>query len=215
MKTEWEFLTKTLFDPGIFWVMVTALASIAVVIVAAVPLRSLANSRKTEVARRLREDFWTPRVRAMMFLVNHGLLEYEAGPLPLFSFARISGDPAEIWIKQTLGDRTVLSIFEIDDELLNPLQEVATLAFVGAFSSNDVYGLFGNAMKSINEDEEIQKHILDMRTRPGPGSATAWIEIERIVPILDRLDQRAMKRLAKHKSTVADPPSKKEVEQKT
>jgi hypothetical protein len=54
MEAEWEWLTRTIYDPSIFWVMVTAvatvllfLATLALVLVGAIPLvkREGLNSR--------------------------------------------------------------------------------------------------------------------------------------------------------------------------
>lgn len=43
MNTEWEFLTKTFFDPGIFWAMITAVATLILLVVAYWQRRSLAR----------------------------------------------------------------------------------------------------------------------------------------------------------------------------
>jgi hypothetical protein len=192
MKPEWEFLTKSIYDPEVFWVMVTAVATVFLVILAAVPLWSLAKTRRTDLVRRLRDDFWTTRARAILYLVDHGMLQYVADNPPYFSIAGISYDPAEHRMRDAFGDRAVISAFEIDDELLNPLEEVAALAYGKAISLEDVYALFGNFMKSTAQNAEIQKHIADVRK--SPKSANAWMHLERIVPKLDRLDEEFLKR---------------------
>jgi hypothetical protein len=197
MKPEWEFLTKSIYDPGIFWVMVTAVATLCLVILAAIPLRDLARARRTELVRHLKDDFVTPQIKAIMFLLNHNLIEYREDPrsTPFFSFARISNDPAQGRIRETLGDRVVLSAFEVDDDLLNPLEEVAVLAFAKSIAFEDVYALFGTFMKSTVENEAIQKHVRDVRRNQ--GAANAWMNLERIVPILNRLDDKFLRRLAR------------------
>src|SRR5262249_17456821 len=134
---------------------------------------------------------------AMLFLINHNLLRYESprDGIPFFSFTAISNDPARERIEETLGNRVVLNIFEIDDSLLNPLEEVAVLAFAKSLSFRDVYAVFGQYMKSTVDSEEIRKHVLDIRRRR--NAANAWINLERIVPILDRLDVKLSKKLPK------------------
>jgi hypothetical protein len=194
MKPEWDFLTKSIYDPEVFWVMVTAVATVFLVILAAVPLWSLAKTRRTDLVRRLKDDFWTTRVKAIMFLIDHNLIEYTEDQMPFFSFARISNDPARGLLSQTLGDTVVLSAFEIDDEILNPLEEVATLAFAKSIAFEDVYAFFGNVIESTVENKEIQKHIGDVRTHR--GDANAWRNIERIVPVLNRLDEKLLKRVS-------------------
>lgn len=187
MKPEWEFLTKTIYDPEVFWVMVSAVATVLLVILAAIPLWSIAKTRRTEVARRLRDEFWTERTKAIMFLIDHNLLAYDAG-VPCFRLRGIGGDPAEEMITQTLGESGVLSIFEVDDKILNPLEEVAAMTFAGSISFEDVYALFGNFIRSTVENEAIRQHIQETRRRQ--QSANAWVHLERIVPRLDRLDER-------------------------
>jgi hypothetical protein len=195
MKPEWEFLTKTIFDPGVFWAMLTAVATASLVFVAVLPLRDLAKTRRTELVRRLRDDFLTARIKAIMFLINHNFLEYveHAGATPFFSFARIGGDPSRNLIREALGDTVVLSIFEVDDDLLNPLEEVAVLAFTKSITFEDVYALFGSFMKSTVENEAIQNHIHDMRRNQ--GAMNAFMNLERIVPKLNRLDAKLLRRL--------------------
>jgi hypothetical protein len=194
MKTDWEFLTRTMYEPEVFWAMLTAIATLSLVFLAAAPLWDLAKTRRTELARRLREEFWTPRMKAIMFLIDHNLIEYQPGAPSFFSFARVTMDPAQSLIAQTLGDTVVLSSFEIDDYLLNPLEEVALLAFAKSITFDDVYAFFGNFIKSTVENEEIQKHIHNIRTNY--RSPNAWSDIEQIVPALNHLDERRLKRLS-------------------
>jgi len=197
VKPELEFLTKTIYDPAVFWVMITAVATIFLVILAAVPLRDLAKTRRTDLVRHLRADFWTLRMRAIMFLIDHNLIEYQEDAIPFFSFARPSDNPARVWLSQIWGDTVVLSTFEIDDELLNPLEEVAILAFAKSISFKDVSALFGNFMRSTSENEEIRRDVQDVRRRQ--ESANAWMNLERIVPILSRLDERLLKRSSRQR----------------
>ena len=174
--------------------MVSAVATVFLVILAAVPLWNLAKTRRTDLVRHLRDDFWTPRVRAIMFLIDHNLIEYFEDPTPFFSFARISDDPARSLMSDMFGDSIVLSTFEIDDELLNPLEEVAVLAFAKSISFEDVYAFFGSFIKSTVENAEIRKHVRSIRTQK--GAANAWMSLERIVPILNRLDEKLLKRVS-------------------
>jgi hypothetical protein len=196
MKPEWEFLTKTIYDPEVFWVMVTAVATIFLVFLAAIPLRSLAKTRRTELARRLRDDFSTDRTRAIIFLIDHNLLDYDT-EIPCFRFGKIRGDPAEDFVTQILGESEVLSIFEVDDTILNPLEEVAVLAIAKSVNLEDAYALFGNVVQSTIQNEAIQKHVRDVRSCE--GSAKAWINLERIVPSLDQLDKKLSRTVARRK----------------
>lgn len=125
-----------------------------------------------------------------MFLINHNFLRYERRPneVPFFSWVSLSGDPAEGWIEQIMGESSVLSIFEIDDTILNPLEEVASMAFARSISFDDVYAFLGNTILSTVQNEAIQQHIQE--TRRHRAGANAWRQVERIVPRLDRLELR-------------------------
>lgn len=103
MKPEWEFLTKTIFDPGVFWAMLTAVATAFLVFFAVLPLRDLAKTRRTELVRHLRDDFLTARIKAIMFLINHDLycIPRTCRCNAIFSFARISGDRSQNRIRET------------------------------------------------------------------------------------------------------------------
>lgn len=71
MKPEWEFLTKSIYDPEVFWVTITAVAAVAalflVVLAAIPPWGSREWTRRTDLVRRLKEDFLTRRVNAIIF----------------------------------------------------------------------------------------------------------------------------------------------------
>jgi len=192
MEPQWEWLTRTVYDPSVTWVAITATLTLVLAICALIPLWSVARTKKTELAWRLRDDFWTARVKAILFLVNHGMLRYMSGNPPYFTFAAISSDPARPLIQEALGDRVEISSFEIDDELLNPLNEAAALAFEHSISFEDVYALFGNFIKSISQNEEVQKHIAHIRTLDKRHDS--WSYLEHIVPTLDRLDAKFLKR---------------------
>ena len=61
-------------------------------------------------------------MQAIMYLIDHGLLDYEPTPLPpSFAFPRINDDPGQSFVSEHLGDRIVLSAFEIDDQLLKDI----------------------------------------------------------------------------------------------
>jgi len=190
LKPQWEWLTRTVYDPSITWVAITAVATLVLVYLAAVPLRRLVKAKKTELAWRLRNDFLTPRVRDILYLIDHGMLEYQPDG-PCFSFAGID-EVARLRVRESFGDTVLISAFEIDDDILNPLDEISALAFEGSLQMEDVYAIFGNFIGSTVQNGAILAHIRAVRTRP--NASEAWLHMERIVPGLERLDARFRRR---------------------
>jgi hypothetical protein len=84
MKPQWEFLVKTIYDPAIFWVMVTAVATVllvaATVVLVWIGLIPLINARKAEFADRFRSELLSPTAEKIFFLVSHGFVEFKVAP---------------------------------------------------------------------------------------------------------------------------------------
>jgi len=78
MEPEWEFWTKTIYDPAIFWAMVTAVATVTLVFATIglvwIGLIPLVRNRKAELAERFKEELLTPSAKGIFFLAAHGFL---------------------------------------------------------------------------------------------------------------------------------------------
>jgi hypothetical protein len=192
MQSQLEFFTQTVYDPAIFWSMIAALASLGTTIAtgllvyyAAVPIRRLVKDRKTELAWRLHDSFLTPRVRAILFLIDHNILQYQKAGGPHFSFATID-EIDQLSIRAALGDVVVISIFEVDDAILNRLEEVALREYDKSLEFQDIYEIFGNFIGSTMNNKAIKEHIEDVRSRP--NAKDAWTRLELIVPRLKKHD---------------------------
>jgi hypothetical protein len=164
-----------------------AIATGLLVYFAAVPIRMLIKERKNQLAWRLHDSFLTARARAILFLIDHEILKYQRDGVPYFSFAGID-DVDRGPIRHALGDDVVISIFEIDDAVLNPLEEIALRGVEGSLEFQDVYELFGNFIESTMRNEAIKDHIADIRSRP--TAKDAWSRLESIVPRLTERDKK-------------------------
>ncbi len=71
-----SFWHKTIFDPTIFWVMLTAVATVALVLVGYFQLAELVRTRKSEFAKKLHEDFSTPIERAVFSVIARKRLRF-------------------------------------------------------------------------------------------------------------------------------------------
>ena len=120
MTTEWEFLTKSLFDPAIFWTLATALATMALILVAYWQLRSLARTSRSDFLFCLRNEFFTEESRRLIFLAEHELLEFHADPIPYFEIVT-GGEPSLGPRLEELGiPRKSISAYIVEDVLFGP-----------------------------------------------------------------------------------------------
>lgn len=170
MKPEWEWFTKTVYDPAIFWVMVTALATIALVVVTillvvvgAIPL---VRARKAELAEGFRAELWTPSARKIFFLASHGFLDFKVDATTKRGFFMII-EPQENIIKQRLGqifeDQRIVLTFEMDDEFLQPLEELAHYEEKKVLDFEDVYRMFADYVDVAMSNSAIKQYIAWLR----------------------------------------------------
>src|ERR1039458_316278 len=75
---------KTIFDPGVFWVMVTGVATTALIFVAWSQLHNLAEVSRGDFIYRLKKDFFTEESRGLLFLLEYHLLEFVKEPTAHF-----------------------------------------------------------------------------------------------------------------------------------
>lgn len=155
------FWHKTVFDPTICWVFVTALGTIALVIVGYYQLAELVKTRKSQHADELHASFLTPRTRAILLLLQYHLLVF----VNVSQFA-IEPLPEQIVesseVRRYLRVRRI-SAFEIIRLILNPLEYIAYLVEVGQISLNQVVSLFGLDIRTVGSDEAIWRFILALR----------------------------------------------------
>ena len=80
MKPEWEFWVQSIYEPAIFWAMVTAVATVALVGATIglvwIGLLPLVRSRKAELAERFKEELLTASAQRIFFLAAHNFLTF-------------------------------------------------------------------------------------------------------------------------------------------
>src|SRR6266849_9097444 len=150
MKTEWEWLTKTIYEPEVTWAMVTAIATVLLVIGTAIlawaGVLPLFRARRAELTERFREELLTPTAKRILFLLAHNLLDFRTDPTTGSGFFFIMPAPENIIaqrLEQILGPQRIVLTFEMDDEILAPLQEVAYYEADGAIDFDDAFRIFG------------------------------------------------------------------------
>ena len=209
MKTEWEFLTKTIYDPAIFWTMavavatvVLALATVALVLVGALPL---VRAKKAELAERFREELLAPETKKLFFLASHGFLEFVRNQkngvegMPYFAIVHVQPPILKERMDQIyLGQRIVMT-FEMDDQLLAPLQEMAYYVDKKAIRFADAFRIFGDYVDICFSNPEILNYITWIRRKPGAAGVYKSLE-----ELHKRMRSHDAKRRAKGKKNPGD-----------
>jgi hypothetical protein len=184
MKPEWKFLTDTFFEAAVFWVMITAVASIALVILGVIPL---IRSKKTELAESLKKDFWVREARVIWFLVGYHLFRFD--PVSgLFAVTAAGNDGLREQIRELLGERRFFTTAEVNNFLLNPLEQMAMFAHIKAIRIEDAYILFGDYVSVVVNDDAIATYILFVRERD--GNPNAFNSLTRLYEELGRYEMK-------------------------
>jgi len=160
MKPAYEFLTRTLFDPAIFWAMVTAVATIVLILVAYWQLRSLAKTSRSDFLYRLKSDFFNEEARRLVFLAEYDLLKFHAqDQVPYFEIIGrerpgIADRMRELGIA---GDS--ISVYLVDDVLLGPMEDVGVLEKLGLVTLEEVYEVFVTYINICVESIPLKEYL--------------------------------------------------------
>lgn len=166
MKTEWEFLTRTLFDPAVFWAMATAVATIALIVVAYSQLRSLARTSRSDFLYRLKRDFFTQDARRLIFLAEHDLIKFHASDIPYFEIIGREAPGVADRMKELgiVGDS--ISVYLVDDALLGPIEDLGVLEKLGLVTLEEVYEVFVTYVEICAEAKPLNEYLEWSRSNP-------------------------------------------------
>lgn len=189
MKTEWEFLTKSIFDPVVFWTMVTAVTTAALVVVGYVQLRQLVKTGQAEFLDRLKRDFLTPETQGLLFLVRYRLLEFEVNAPPRFHIRPLPEGSLKQRFQQLQIREETVSVFGIDELLLIPLDDLASFEKTGSVDLSGIYQLFGRYILDIVDNEAIHEYLVWVRAHHG-GSFAFYSDLLVLFEKLKKLHTR-------------------------
>lgn len=187
MNPEWEFLTKTLYDPAIFWSMATAvctfllvLATAALVWVGFVQLRQLVKTSKADFVDRLKRDFFTVEARRLIFLVEHDFLDFHqpAGEIPYFTIRPVAAVPMRNRMRELEVEGGSISTFTFDDVLLGPLEDVATFEAIGNVELETVYSFFSAYIDDVMTNTALLSYI--HWARQDSNAPDLYVNLERL-----------------------------------
>jgi hypothetical protein len=156
-----SFWHKTIFDPTIFWVMLTAVATVALVLVGYFQLAELVRTRKSEFAKKLHEDFSTPIERSVLLVIARKRLRYRN--TQVFDVAPQETEVIEAIEYEITFTRETISTAEVMRVILNPLEYLGQMERHKTVTLEDVAVLFGSTIRTVGGNEEIWKFIHELR----------------------------------------------------
>jgi hypothetical protein len=182
MHYEWLFLTKTIYDPEVFWVMVTALMTALLVIgtfvlarMSYLPLvkaqQDEIRTRRAVLAERFRDELLQPAAQKIFFLAAHGFLQFEVNRrndedhIGYFTMFHVEPNILQQRLDQITEGQQIVMTFEMDDRILSPLQEVAYYEARGAIDFEDVFRIFADHIDVCFANKEIVKYVAWIRER--------------------------------------------------
>jgi hypothetical protein len=185
MKPEWEFWTQSIYEPAIVWAMVAAVATVALVGATIglvwIGLIPLVRSKKAELAERFKDELLTASARGIFFLAAHNFLQFVIDKqdgnreIGYFAITKLNENIMQQRLDQMFGEQRIVMTFEIDDQILAPLEEIAYYEKQGEVEFRDVYRIFGDYIDVCWQNAEIVKYIRWIRERQ---KADAYVNME-------------------------------------
>ena len=143
--------------------MLTALATVALVLVGYFQLAELVRTRKSEFVEKLHEDFSTPEERSVFSLIARGRLRFrDTRVFDVITEETNIVDDIEFVI-ELAGERIRTS--EVARLILNPLEYLGYMERSRAVIFEQVVFLFGTTILIVGGNEEIWKYISQVRIR--------------------------------------------------
>jgi len=167
MKPAFEFLTRTLFDPAIFWAMVTAVATIVLILVAYWQLKSLAKTSRSDFLYRLKSDFFSKEARQLIFLAEYNLLKFQAqDEVPHFEIIGRERPGVADRMKELGIEGNSISVYLVDDVLLGPMEDIGVLEKLGLVTIEEVYEVFVTYINICVESLPLKEYLAWSRKDP-------------------------------------------------
>lgn len=129
---------------------VGALSTLILVIVGLFQLRSIRKTSNADFIHRLRDDFFTDKARYFIELIDKKLI----------TFSIKSNEPKFLKIDEINSEPyDEISVYEIDDFILGPLEDVATYEYEGIIKLGMIYSIFSWYIEIVWKNESIQEYI--------------------------------------------------------
>jgi hypothetical protein len=147
--------------------MVTGVATVLLIAVAWIQLGSIGKTSQADFIFRLKGEFFTEKARRLIFLIDYEKLRFIRDEPHHFE-VEIPADEEYRPLIETLGIKEkIISPYVVDDDLLGPLEDVASLLKRKAIGKKEVYEVFYTYVKACGESEAILDYIRFQRETPG------------------------------------------------
>ena len=179
-----EFWVKSFCDEAIFWAMVTAVATVALILVGYFQLRELVRTRKADFAKKLSDDFFTPDVLRLLNLLSLRRLRFiKQGPQIYFQILppEIPEAPLPEELRETEERVGVQAIVQY---ILNPLELIAYWERIHVITLEDASFLFGRAILLCGDNPEVMSLV--QQERAAHRNPSLYVEFERLYGRLKR-----------------------------
>jgi hypothetical protein len=198
MEPQWEFWTKTIYDPAIFWAMVTALATVllvaATLLLVWIGIIPLVRARRADLGERFRSELLRPSTQKIFFLAAHGLFRFQTDPttrIGYFMIIQAQENIIDQRLRQLLGEQRIVLTFEMDDEFLSPLEEMARDEEKNVLDFEYVFRNFGDYVDVAMRNEEIRRYVMWLREKA--QNPNLYVNLEKLHAKLDKRAGRAPK----------------------
>ncbi len=128
------------------------------------------RERKAEFAERFRLELFTPGAQKIFFLAAHGFLRFEVDAtsgVGFFMIIQAQENIIEQRLRQIFGEQRSVLTFEMDDQFLAPLEEVAHYESIGVIDFEDVYRSFADFVDVAVTNKAIQEYVQWLRKQAG------------------------------------------------
>lgn len=152
------------WDCNCFWAAITAIATIALVIVGLWQLNKLNKTNRETFLQKLKNDFFSENERRLMFLIENEFLKFESIQInetePYhFFIAKIPDNLLSYLADSTLREKKYYMTQELDDFLLQHFEDLGLLYEKHMLKKYEIEQTFGYYLETCWKSEEIQKYL--------------------------------------------------------
>ncbi|MGH7093198.1 MAG: hypothetical protein ACREFB_06665, partial [Stellaceae bacterium] len=165
---------------GIVGGLITAIATLALIWLGIKQLQGLANTANADFVLRRADKFFQSETRVLLHLIEDNYLLFKEKTPLRNSYFLLDEQKIKCLhedIKNKFLKKRVYSTYEIDDLILGPLEDIATLEEKNRISFDLIYDFFSWYISRVWENSEIQRYVHAARKeREGGGDIYEGLE---------------------------------------
>jgi hypothetical protein len=188
-----HWLWRCLYDPTVFWVMVSGLATVILLLVAWKQLSALVRSSRADFVFRLKSEFFSEETRRLIHLIENDLIGFvkKSDDTYYFVIKDFASDEVQEKLKHMGFKGEIITSQEIDDLILGILEDVGMFQRNGRLELEDVYCIFSTYVKMCSENDAIREYL--KFSRKGRGNKDVWVEFRLLADRLKKIEPKMIK----------------------